>query len=246
MRLLLLALLILTLPSCGGSYSLVEMQNESRSIQESEGESNELEAVIAPYRNQLALEMSTVLCQSERAMVKARPESALGNFVSDLCLAKARELDDQPIDFALFNHGGLRTALPQGDITVGKVFELMPFENELVVVTLSKDKILEMMDYLIMRGGEPVAEIKLRAKGGELESIRIGEQELEDRDYRVVTSDYLANGGDEMTFLTEESRSDFKQLGLKIRDCIMMHCRQLGDEGATINTKSDGRIVIED
>ena len=59
-----------------------------------------------------------------------------------------RPSNNHHIDFCLLNNGGLRTSLPQGNITRRKIFELMPFENELVVVTISKEKMTDLKAYL--------------------------------------------------------------------------------------------------
>jgi 2',3'-cyclic-nucleotide 2'-phosphodiesterase (5'-nucleotidase family) len=232
--------------SCTTHYDVLSVQEESQVIQEAEGENESIESIISPYRQQLEEEMNRVLCQNSEHLIKARPESGLGNFVSDLCLVKARELDDKPIDFALFNHGGLRTALPKGDITTGKIFELMPFENELVVVELPKVEVMTILEYLVARGGEPVADLKLISKSGEVTESLIQGKQIEDRNYRVLTSDYLANGGDKMSFFTEGRRISKTSLGMKIRDAIISHCQELGDKGEPINAKTDGRIIIQD
>jgi 2',3'-cyclic-nucleotide 2'-phosphodiesterase (5'-nucleotidase family) len=206
----------------------------------------EMESIISPYRSELEQEMNTILCVSENAMVRARPESELGNFVSDLCLARVRSLSNEPIDCALFNYGGLRTALPKGAITRGKIFELMPFENELVIVELPVSAMYEMMEYLAFTGGEPLSDIQLHVKAGRVVSAQVQGQDLTERTYRVLTSDYLAGGGDKMVFLTEAQRVDMQKLGLKIRDAILDHCEALGKSGGKIDKQLDGRISIEE
>ncbi|NNC83523.1 MAG: hypothetical protein HKN79_08095 [Flavobacteriales bacterium] len=238
-------LLLALWASCTRPYDVIAVDDEGMIVLEENGEDALIESIIAPYRAELEGEMNTVLCQNEKALIKARPESGLGNFVSDLCLEQARALDPDPIDFGLFNHGGLRTALPQGDITVGKIFELMPFENELIVVELPYEQVMVMLDYLIARGGEPVADLRLHAMGDSIVDVTVQGQALEQRSYRVVTSDYLAGGGDRMVFLTEENRIDQKVLGMKIREAIMSHCRELGQEGKIIKADTDGRIILE-
>lgn len=240
-------LILITMASCAIGYEVNSIEDSGRNIKADEIPNNqELESIIRPYRTELEKEMNSVLCVSENSMIRARPESELGNFVSDLCLARAREISDRPIDCALLNYGGLRTALPKGDITRGKVFELMPFDNELVIVELPLSAMNEMMKYLIFTGGEPLSDIQLSIEAGKVQSAKVQGSELTDRTYRVLTSDYLAGGGDKMEFLTDAQRVNIEKLGLKIRDAILDHCTALGNKGEKINNQLDGRISIQE
>jgi 2',3'-cyclic-nucleotide 2'-phosphodiesterase (5'-nucleotidase family) len=235
---------ILILSACRSSYSVCDSSNRYEAVDSSEIEKDEkLETIIGPYRSSLEKEMNLVLCQNEKAMIKRRPESELGNFVADLCLVRSRALYDGKIDGGLFNTGGLRTALPQGDITVGKIYELMPFDNELVVVSLPYDEVMAMMEYLASRGGEPISDMSIIIEiDGSSSQEKIGSRNIEERDYNIVTSDYLAGGGDNMVFLTAGHRKSITSLGLKIRDAILDECREFGLKKEPINTQLDGRI----
>jgi 2',3'-cyclic-nucleotide 2'-phosphodiesterase (5'-nucleotidase family) len=233
--------------SCTMSYEVVSMKGSGQKIAADEIIDDEkMESIISPYRIQLEEEMSTVLCESMKPMVRARPESELGNFMSDLCLQRARTIAERSIDCALFNYGAIRTALPQGNITRGKIFELMPFENELVIVDLPLSAMQDMMDYLAFTGGEPLSEIELTINGEKVVSAFVGGEELSEKTYRVLTSDYLAGGGDNMNFLTQDQRIGIEKLGLKIRDAILDHCIDLGESGEQINSQLDGRISIQE
>jgi len=243
-----LSLSLLTLWSgCTPYYSVTQGEGGYLELAaDSIAEDSTLEALILPYRAQLEAEMNRVLCTNDQAMVRDRPESALGNFVSELCLEQARTLSERPIDAALFNFGGLRSALPMGDITVEDIYQLMPFDNELVIVEIPSSGIEEMMRYLSESGGEPVADLELVIHNDSPKKQLIQGKTIEDRSYRILTSDYLARGGDRMIFLTQPERIDIEVIGLKLRDAILNHCEALGNSGRTINTQTDGRIRIEE
>ncbi|MGB0368836.1 MAG: 5'-nucleotidase C-terminal domain-containing protein, partial [Flavobacteriales bacterium] len=122
------------------------------------------EEMIAPYRDSLKMTMNTVLVENDVPLTRGKPESTLGNLIADLLLERALvEMPDsiRPL-VCLVNIGGLRVDLPEGPITVGKVFELMPFENELDVIKLSPDKVEEMLAYLNEVGGQPVSGLNVR------------------------------------------------------------------------------------
>lgn len=209
-----------------------------------------IEAEIAVYRASLAQEMNQVIAISPFAMRRASPEGLLNNFVADLVLNIAQELyqptDGIPIDFSLLNHGGLRTNLPEGEITRSRVFELMPFENEMVVVTLSGQKTRELFEFVAAsERGMPVSGIRLGIKNGQIASLLIQGKEFDpNRTYKVVTSDFLAEGGDRMRFFNNPL--NYEVIGLRIRDAILMHMERETARGNKLFSTLDGRIHIID
>ncbi|TNF30165.1 MAG: hypothetical protein EP314_01845 [Bacteroidetes bacterium] len=203
------------------------------------------EAIIAPYRDSLDQTMNMVLVRNEVPLTRGIPESALGNLIADLLHERAvTELADSILpDMCLINIGGLRVDLPEGDITISKVFELMPFENELDIVKLSPEKMQEMLDYLREKGGQPLAGMQLTIKANGYECNINGEPLDPTRSYYIATSDYLADGGDKMYFFQDpEARI---KTGVKIRDAIMDHFRIIGLSGKTLTSELDGRLTIE-
>ncbi len=207
-----------------------------------------IEAEIAVYRASLAQEMNQVLAISPFAMRRASPEGLLNNFVADLVLNIAQELyrpgDGAPIDFALLNHGGLRINLPEGEITRSRVFELMPFENEMVVLTLTGEKTRELFEFVAAsERGMPVSGVRLGIKNGQIGTLLIQGQEFDpNRNYKVVTSDFLAEGGDRMRFFN--TPVNYEVIGMRIRDAIIKHMERETARGNTLFSALDGRIHI--
>jgi 2',3'-cyclic-nucleotide 2'-phosphodiesterase (5'-nucleotidase family) len=208
-------------------------------------EDSTLLAFIAPYKDAVDREMNHVLIVSEIPMLKGQPEGVLGNMVADLVLKKSRELlPEKKPDLCLLNNGGLRTALPQGEITRGKIFELMPFENELVVLTLSAENIRKLFSYIARSEGMPVSGIKMGIKGKDAVNILINDQPLDtSKTYRVVTSDYLAAGGDKMAFFNDPL--DYVFLHKKLRDVIIEYMTEEHAKGNMLSSKLDGRVYYE-
>ena len=200
------------------------------------------------YRQQLVSEMSELVVKSSMPLDKGLPESKLGNYVSDVCLAAgnktAQELHINQADFIVLNIGGLRKSLPKGDITVGDYYEVMPFENQLVILELKGSQVSDLLDLIANRGGTPVAGVSFKIdklkkvatnvviKGLPLDTNAV---------YQVMTADYLANGGDQYTvFTTTKSR---KETGLKIRDALIDDAREKGKNGIELQIQTDGRIT---
>ena len=203
------------------------------------------EEIISPYRDSLEMTMNTVLVENDSTLTRGKPESTLGNLIADLLLERALvEMPDsiRPL-VCLVNIGGLRVDLPEGPITVGKVFELMPFENELDVIKLSPDKINEMLTYLNEVGGQPVSGLNVRVSSstGKTQYTLDDGESMEEYLY-VVTSDYLAEGGDKMDFF--KNPLERIRTGIKIRDAIIDDFRVTGLSGKTLHSELDGRISV--
>lgn len=205
--------------------------------------------LIRPYSDQLRSSMGVVLARSSGSLEKGLPESPLGNFVSDLCLLRGKleynPSDGKNIDFAVFNNGGLRKSLPAGEITKGDVFELMPFENELVILTMNGADVEKIFNFIASKGGAPVSGTRFTISNGRAEHILIDNKALdESREYKILTSDYLANGGDQFNLFTKAIRRE--STGIKIRDAIIQHLYIMGRTEQIVHAERDGRIIKND
>ncbi|MDR1584593.1 MAG: 5'-nucleotidase C-terminal domain-containing protein [Prevotellaceae bacterium] len=203
------------------------------------------QAFILPYKQQIDSELNTVIGRSATAMAVARPESLLSNFSADMLREAASEKLDTIIDIAIVNVGGLRTQLPKGDITKRHIFELMPFENELVVLWLRGEKLSELLDIIASVGGEGISGIKMGIKNNNAVNVLINGQPLEpDKLYAIATNDFLAGGNDKLTPLAEyERRVDS---GLKLRNVYIDYIVSKTQKGGEIQSKLDKRIYYVD
>lgn len=230
--------------ACGSSKLAVKkIDTNAIALNKNSEEDKEMLDMINPYKQQIDKEMNEVLISSPKAATKGQPEGELGNLVSDIVLAKANERSKQKVDMCMLNNGGLRSSLPAGDITLGKVFELMPFENELVVVTLEGKKVQEMLNYAASNGGMPLAGLTAEIKDTTAINIKIGGENFDSsKIYRVATSDYLAGGGDKMKFFKNPISLEVTKL--KIRDAIIEYMREENKKGNKLNPHKDGRFSI--
>jgi len=197
----------------------------------------------APYKGRLEAEMNRVIGRAAVDLTKpdnAR-ETLLGNFFADALLAEGRKLHPGA-DFSFGTKGGLRTEIRHGDITVGHLFELMPFENELVILELTGDSVRELAQFIAATGGQPISGIRMKIAGSKATDIQIGGKPLDNgRTYKLVTYDYLANGGDNSRGLAHPiNRFD---LGKKVREALIDYVSGQAQAGETINTQLDGRIT---
>jgi 2',3'-cyclic-nucleotide 2'-phosphodiesterase (5'-nucleotidase family) len=205
-----------------------------------------IESVILPYRTRLEEDMGEVLCISEVPLFGGRPESLLTNFCADLVLYEAdsiciKRFPDIRINVSMVNRGGLRVPIPKGEIKVENMFELMPFENEVVFLKLSGVELRRFIDHMASRGGEGVAGMRFgikddKAINPEIQGIPLNES----KSYWLATSDYIANGGDGSEILKGVKERIIT--GVKFRDMFIDHLRKMGRKGLKIDAKTDGRI----
>ena len=201
------------------------------------------EALIAPYREEVTVKMSEVVGTAPVALGKGPYESPLGNFVVDLQLAQSEPLYGKPIDLSLTTEGGLRVPLPEGNITTGHIFELMPFENELVVLTLSGQAVQQLFDYAAATKIVYLGNMTYTVSGGKATNIKIKGQPLDPkRTYTLVTSDYLAGGGDNLVMLKNPIK--YEKVGLLLRDAIQQHIRQLTAAGKPVTAPAEKRVTV--
>lgn len=204
--------------------------------------------IIKPFKEKMEAEMNEILGYTEEAMVKDKPEGILNNFVADLILSKANDYyipdDGQKIDFCILNNGGLRTSLPKGSITRGKIFELMPFDNKLIVITLTGEKTLQMFNFIAKAGGVPVSGFSMGIKDTTAVNISLkGKTFDKTKNYKVVTSDYLANGGDKMIFFKDPVK--LKNLEVLVRDAIITYVIEENKKGNKLKSELDKRVYYE-
>ncbi len=201
--------------------------------------------IITPYKTKVDSEMSEIIGYTDHSMVKNIPEGVLNNFISDLVLKKANDYyKSGKVDFCILNSGGLRSSLPKGAISKGKVFELMPFENELVVITISGEKAKRMFDFIAKKGGMPLAGFTMGMKDTAAVNVLIKGKPFDiTKEYTVVTSDYLSNGGDDIKFFINPVKSEV--LGVKVRDAIIDYMKEETQKGNTLNAKLDKRVYYE-
>ena len=177
------------------SYHL-QIKGSKQTIDSTAGSSVEMDSLVAPYRREMMREFGLVIGEAATDLVVGRPNSTLGFWLCDELIKKAKDssfFKNEPV-VAFINVGGLRADLPKGAITVGDIYKVMPFDNRMVFLKLSLDKIPEMEAYLKEKGGEPIGGFKLE-KG----KLVFPDNLAKEKNYFwVVTSDFLANGGDNM------------------------------------------------
>jgi 2',3'-cyclic-nucleotide 2'-phosphodiesterase (5'-nucleotidase family) len=249
-QVLLITGLFSILLSCSPSYQVVSGTYSNHAISpETIKPDSAIISVYWPFKEKLDAEMNDVIGFAQEDLLKGKPESKLTNYLADLLLEESHRLSTQSAlafspDLAFLNYGGIRTGISRGDITVRNIFELMPFENELVFIQLSGKDVQLFFNLIASRGGDSLSGVKFKIRDGKATDVIIGQSSLSpDEKYWLAVSDYVADGGDSYAMLQNSSQRI--DSGLKIRDVIIQHLKRTHAEGRIINPEPDGRITNE-
>ena len=201
---------------------------------------------VSPFKSKLDEEMNTVIGFCEVMLTKEQPESNLGNWAADAVADRTGFYSKKEVSFALLNYGGLRIeSIAPGPITKSKIFELMPFDNMLVVIEIPGKELDKIFKHIIAKGGWPLSsavKLAVDASGNTSQLLIGGEHVDSNKTYNVATIDYLAFGGDNCDFF--KNKKQFST-GVFLRNATIEYVENLNAVGKKINVQKEGRIVFE-
>ena len=200
--------------------------------------------MIAPYKAEMEVKMDEVIGQCAVSLYKDKPVGTLGSWACDAVAMEVAAVTGNPVDFVVLNYGGLRISeLAPGPVTVGEIYELMPFDNMVTILEGDGRVVQQLFDFIAATGGWPVSkDVRFGIRDGIAVQPLVGGASLDpDRSYRFVVPDYLANGGDNLIILTVLPR---ESPDLLIRDALIMHVRRAAREGKPVSAAPDDRIYI--
>ncbi|HOP74839.1 MAG TPA: 5'-nucleotidase C-terminal domain-containing protein [Bacillota bacterium] len=211
-------------------------------------EDPELLALLKPYAERVNEELAKVIGEAEDIFPQQdvrKKETAIGNLVADATLWGVRHLN---VDFAIQNSGGIRTSLPKGPITKRHIYEVSPFDNSLVVVSLKGTDVQALFDFIATipqgKGGFPqVSEgvkFTINYTTGKCENVLINGQPIDpNRTYRIATNSFTASGGDGYDMF--KNATDKYDSSLFMRDVIIDYIINFGGK---LKPELKGRIEI--
>ncbi|MCY0977921.1 5'-nucleotidase C-terminal domain-containing protein [Chryseobacterium wangxinyae] len=242
-RFLFLGIALISLTACKTTslqVSNVQTQNNI-SINNELKNDEEFVKVINPYKEKLDKEMNQKISHTNVDLTKQGDNSNLGNLLADYTFDGADRWAkvnlQKNVDAALINIGGIRTTIGKGDILLKNVFEVMPFENEVIIVKMKGADLQGLFDYYAKnRVNNPVSHLYIETSNGLLSKTLINGQPVNpSQDYYIATSDYLALGGDNMKFF---AKGESISTGIKLRDLFIEYFKN----NSEIETKEDIRL----
>ncbi|MDR3682764.1 MAG: 5'-nucleotidase C-terminal domain-containing protein [Geothrix sp.] len=210
----------------------------------------EIQKVIAPLAAEIRASFDLPLVQAPQGLFRGRrgEENLLGYWVADVMRKAAEAATGSPVRLAITNAGGLRSNLHPGLLKVADIFELMPFENELVVIELTGAEVIQVVkESIVRRGGEPCSGVKAVVQGApDAATLRVTWADGSAIDpaatVKVATSDYLYGGGDSIPTL-KQGRKPFTT-GLTLRQILLDECARLAKAKKDLEAPAPGRYTI--
>jgi 2',3'-cyclic-nucleotide 2'-phosphodiesterase (5'-nucleotidase family) len=241
-----LLLFTLLLAGCQTGYHLTGQQNNRLSVDGTVPADSSTVRWLTPYKQALDKSMNETLVTVAERLEKKAPESALNDVLADALLTQAAKRYGKPIDVSHLNYGGIRNSLPAGVVTTGAIFEVMPFDNQLVVLTLTGTQLMQFLNHFAANDEAlVVGGIRVRVANKAITSAMLtnGRAITPGDTYTVAMSDYVANGGSGADFLkTITARNNVNYL---IRDALIEYFREQGKAGQPVTLKADGRITLD-
>lgn len=168
-----------------------------------------LTAILAPYRAGVYESMHKPIGLAAMDFPQKSPQ--LLNWVSDAVYSVGSKISDKPVDFAMYNVGGVRSGFEGDTVYEGVIITILPFSNRVEVVEILGRDLLPAFEQMATIGGSGVSEqvrIEYEPQPAEsnakakIVSVTINGQPLDpEREYVVAMTDYLSGGGDYMPTL---------------------------------------------
>ena len=236
--------------SCGTSklsyeHTILNMSGTIVEMNEEQGTNQEMQAFVDKYKVTLDKEMNDVVGKSAEFMAYGRPESLLTNLTSDVMREYGSKHWTDGADISIMNVHGHRAFLPEGNITLGNLYEIYSFDNAITFLELKGEDLSQIFDAYARIGGAGISSnVRLVIKDRKILSATLDGKPIDkNKIYHVVSIDYLADGNDSMTAFKNAVKID--HTGITLRDVMIDYVREQTAKDKAITSKVDGRITIE-
>lgn len=207
-----------------------------------------LQKELEKSRKKLEKKMGVVIGYCPEDMISRMPQSPLSNFLTDILVEIANKYcqkhHKEAVDFSLLNFGGIRSSLHAGDITIGNLFEIAPFENSLVIADIKGSELLKLFRRFQVKKCEPYSrQVSITYLGDYFQKVLIHGKEIDnDKIYRVATLDFILTGGDNILDGIEIPNADYTEL--VVRNAYINHIKKMTAEGKSVTGRFDNRTSI--
>jgi 2',3'-cyclic-nucleotide 2'-phosphodiesterase (5'-nucleotidase family) len=227
--------------SCKTVYQPQSVSYKDYSLHQGSSTDNKLAKLLQPYKDSVNKNMNNVVAVAGAELAKSQPEGALGNVLADAMLVKARASYKCNVDIAVINYEGIRlNSIPAGNITKGKIFELSPFDNILVLIKINGKLLQEFLNHISNKGGWPVSGVQWQIKNKIAINVIINGKPIDiTAMYTIALTDYIANGGDDCIMLKSIPQINN---GYLFRDAIMEYFADINKQGKEIVAQIENRV----
>jgi len=212
---------------------------------------------IKPYHDSLYAKMSRPIVTLDTLFSNQYTTGNLGNLTADYMLSQGNSyLNTKPqpsasfpknslqyCDFAVLNNGSLRNSLSPGNISLGDIFEAMPYENILVIIQLTGAQTDSLFQHIAIKNGAYLANATCTINNYKAENIQINGSRFDSRkSYIVAINDYMAVGGD--GYIICKQAKYFWNTGITVREALIQGMQNEYETNKNILPRSQPRIKL--
>lgn len=188
-------------------------------------------------------DLKQVIGNCPEGMISKSPESPLSNWAVDVLMEKVAAKTGKKVDVGVINFGGIRCAMPKGDVMKDDIVSMFPFKNYGVLVTVTGQRLIEILTYMAEHRVEALGGVTLEIQNHRLESALVAGEPIDpERLYTIATIDFLLQGGDGHQI--GKDAVSIERTGVLMMDMILEKVYELSAQGAPIEGSKDGRVVI--
>jgi 2',3'-cyclic-nucleotide 2'-phosphodiesterase (5'-nucleotidase family) len=224
--------------SCNTSYKTENVQYSNYRIQEYDKGSKSLTSVVKPYSDSVNKLMNIVIGYNAVQLEKKSEGNTLGFFLTDAYLEMAKQKVDPKVDAAFMNSGGIRLPeIPAGAITQGKIFELMPFDNLMVLLKVKGSLLKQYLDTLAANEGVIESGITMQIVNKTAQQVVVAGKPLDlNGDYTIVHSDYVAMNSNLLKNIHRSAN------GYLLRDALLDYVKFINDQNKKVTVTNIERV----
>ncbi len=195
------------------------------------GEEAKIKAILSEKVKEIEVKTKAVIGETKYALSRTSSAPNLDGTLHNLVCDEMQKLSKA--DFALQNSFGLRADLSAGPITLGNLYEIMPFENTLVVMQLTGAQIHDLLTQNIKGKTAKLQvskQLQINVPQGENAKIEIllnGKSLDLKHSYRVAMNSYMASGGSCCEKIAKEKQED---LGISLRMLMLESFKKIEQE----------------
>lgn len=176
-------------------------------------------------------------------LTNKKPESLLGNFITDAVKNEAEIYLRKRIDIVFISSNAIKGTIVKGDISTEKINQLLPFDDSLAIMEINGHNLFSLLDRIAMMGGAPIAGIQMKIKNMRATNILVdGDSLIPEKKYLLITIERNALGAENFSFLKTISH---KNLPFTLTSVVTKYIKKLTSEGKAVNAYFGHRISYD-
>lgn len=190
---------------------------------------SETEELLNRYRGEYYRHTNRLVATAHDTLKFEKPDSGLNNLVSDAIRYRAAEESERFVHIGVIGESPFRVYFEPGQITIGDMFEFLPEDDHLVILKLTGEQVVKLVQQVANLGGGPISGARfLLDPDNQAKAILVNAEVVNlQKEYLVATSSWFANGGGPFTALWNPiERSDYN---VSMKELLIDHFRRESD-----------------